>query len=127
MALEEMNLAQWVKDCCTQAIYDSSKMGIEAAGTNERTVAGWNILLRANRERFPHPNPSIHKAKKPLPDLLEYFQDEITIPWHHYCIENLADLTIEFAQNNLASKIIPAAYEASNDIVSGQQDTHGQV
>ena len=127
MALEEMNSARWVEDCCTQAIFDSSKMGIEAAGTNERTVAGWNILLRANRECFPHPNPNIHKAKKPLPDLLEYFQDEITIPWHHYCIENLADLTIEFARNELVSKIIPAAFEASNDIASGEQDTHGQV
>ncbi len=83
--------------------------------------------MRAKRERFPHPNPNIHKAKKPLPDLLEYFQDEITIPWHHYCIENLVDLTIEFAQNELVSKIIPAAFEASNDIVSGEQDTHGLV
>jgi hypothetical protein len=64
MALEEMNSARWVEDCCTQGIYDSSKMGIEAAGTNERTVAGWNILLRANRERFPHPNPNIHKANR---------------------------------------------------------------
>ena len=27
MALEEMNLARWVEDCCTQAIFDSSKMG----------------------------------------------------------------------------------------------------
>ncbi len=127
MALEEMNSARWVEDCCTQAIFDSSKMGIEAAGTNERTVAGWNILLRANRERFPHPNPNIHKQRKPLPDLLEYFQDEITILWHQYCIENLADLTIEFARNELVSKIIPAAVEASNNIVvSGEQDTQGQ-
>ena len=125
MALEEMNSARWVEDCCTQAIFDSSKMGIEAAGTNERTVAGWNILLRANRERFPHPNPNVHKERKPLPDLLEYFQDEITIPWHQYCIENLADLTIEFARNELVSKIIPAAFEAANNnnIVSGERDT----
>jgi hypothetical protein len=76
-----MNSARWVEDCCTQAIFeDSSKMGIKAAATNEQTVAGWNILLRANREHFPMPNPKIHKHKNPLPDLLEYFQEEITLP-----------------------------------------------
>ena len=122
MALEEMNSARWVEDCCTQAIFDSSKMGIEAAGTNERTVAGWNILLRANRERFPHPNPNVHKQQKPLPDLLEYFQDEITAPWHQYCIENLADLTIEFARNELVSKIIPNAFETSNATMSAREE-----
>jgi hypothetical protein len=97
-------------------------MGIEAAGTNERTVAGWNILLRANRERFPHPNPKIHKQKKPLPDLLAYFQEEIAIPWHQYCIENLADLTIELARNELITKILPSAIEeASNGIVMSNE------
>jgi hypothetical protein len=75
MALEEMNSVRWVKDCCTQGIFDSSKMVIKVAGTNERTVAVWNILLRANRKRFPHPNPNIHKTKKTLPDLSECFQD----------------------------------------------------
>ena len=97
-------------------------MGIEAAGTNERTVAGWNILLRANRERFPYPNPKIHKQKKALPDLLAYFQEEITIPWHQYCIENLADLTIELARNELITKILPSAIEAaSNGIVMSNE------
>ena len=112
-ALEEMNSATWVEDCCAKAIFESSKMGIEAAGTNERTVAGWNILLRANRERFPHPNPKIYKQKRPLPDLLAYFQEEVTVPWHQYCIENLADVTIEFARNELISKILPRATEAN--------------
>jgi hypothetical protein len=46
-ALEEMNSARWMDDCCTQAIIDSSKMGIEAA-THKQAVAGWNILLRSN-------------------------------------------------------------------------------
>jgi hypothetical protein len=96
-ALEEMNAVKWVEDCCAQACIDSNKMGIEAAATNERTVAGWNILLRGNREHFPLPNPKIHKQKKPLPELLELFQEEIMLPWLEYCIENLADLTVELA------------------------------
>jgi hypothetical protein len=58
-----MNSARVVEDCCAKAIFESSKMGIEAAGMNERTVAGWNILLRANCEHFPHLNPKIHKQK----------------------------------------------------------------
>ncbi|KAI2514285.1 hypothetical protein MHU86_178 [Fragilaria crotonensis] len=124
-ALEEMNSARWVEDCCAKAIFESSKMGIEAAGTNERTVAGWNILLRANRERFPHPNPKIHKQKKPLPDLLAYFQEEVTVPWHQYCIENLADLTIELARNELISKILPRATEANNGIVVTNDEERG--
>ncbi len=78
-------------------------MGIKAAGTNERIFAGWNILLRANRQRFSHPNPKIHQQKKLLPDLLACFQEEVTDPWHQICIENLADLTIEFARNELIS------------------------
>ncbi|KAI2509402.1 hypothetical protein MHU86_5035 [Fragilaria crotonensis] len=108
-ALEEMNSARWVEDCCAQAISDSSKVGIDAAATNERTVAGWNILLRANREHFPLPNPRIHKQKNPLPDLLEYFQEEVTLPWLEYCIENLADLTVELARNELNCNLIPKA------------------
>ena len=87
-ALEEMNSARWVEDCCAQACKDNNKMEIEAAATNERTVSGWNILLRGNCEHFPLPNPKIHKQKKPLPDLLEYFQEEITLPWLEYCIES---------------------------------------
>jgi Zn-finger protein len=69
-ALEEMNSARWIEDCCAQAIFDSSKMGIEAAATTARAVAGWNILLRANREHFPLPNPRIHKQNNPLPESL---------------------------------------------------------
>ena len=104
-----MNSASWIEDCCAQAIFDSNKMGIEAAATYKKTVAGWNILLRANREHFPLPNPRIHKLKNPLPHLLEYFQKEITLPWLEYCIENLADLTVDLAQNELITKIIPNA------------------
>jgi hypothetical protein len=88
VALEEMNSVRWIEDCCAKAIYDSSRMGIEAAATTERTVADWNILLRANREHFPLPDPKIRKQKKPLPDLLEYFREEITVPWVRYCISN---------------------------------------
>ena len=113
VALEEMNSARWIEDCCARAVFTSSKMGIEAAGTREKTVAGWNILLRANREHFPHPNPKVYN-KKPLPDLLAYFQEEITIPWQQYCIEKLADLTIELARNELITKILPKAFEASS-------------
>ena len=70
-------------------------MGIEAAGTTAQAVSGWNILLRANHgDHFPLPIPRIHKQKNPLPDLLEYFQEEITLPWLEYCIENLANLTV---------------------------------
>ena len=113
-ALEEMNSARWMDDCCTQAIIDSSKMGIEAA-THKQAVAGWNILLRSNNERFPLPNPRIHKEKNPLPELLEYFQDEIMYPWVEYCIQNLADLTVELAQNELITKIIPNASASIDD------------
>ena len=84
-------------------------MGIEAAVTNERTVAGWNVLLRANPERFPVPDPKTHKQKKPLPYLLEYFREAITLPWIEYCIRNLADLTVEQARNELITTIIPNA------------------
>jgi hypothetical protein len=83
-----MNSARWIEDCCAQAIFGSS-------------------LLRANREHFPLPNPRIQKQNNPLPDLLEYFQEEITLPWLKYCIENLADLTVELAWNELITKIIP--------------------
>jgi hypothetical protein len=107
IALEEMNSARWVEDCCTQTIYESSRMGFEAAATNERTVAGWNIMLRANREHFPLPDPKIHKQQRPLPDLLEYFHEEITLPWVGYCNTNLATLTVESARNELIIKIIP--------------------
>ena len=105
-----MNSARWIEDCCLTAIVDCSKMGMEAAATNERTVAGWNILLRANREHFPMPNPKIlHRQKHSLPDLLEYFAEEITTPWLGYCIENLADLTVEMARNHLITPLIPTA------------------
>ena len=63
--------------------------------------------MRANREHFPLPNPRIHKQNNPLPDLLEYFQEEITLPWLEYCIGNLADLTVELAWDELITKIIP--------------------
>ena len=58
---EEMNLVRVEAGSCTQAILvNNSKMGIEAADTsNGRTVAGWNILLRVNRESFPLPKPNI--------------------------------------------------------------------
>jgi hypothetical protein len=55
-------------------------MGIEAAAMNKQSAAGWNILLRANHEHFPLPNPKSHKQKNPLPDLLKYNQEEITLP-----------------------------------------------
>ncbi len=102
-----MSSARWVEECCTQAIYESSRMGIEAAATNERTVACWNIMLRANCEHFPLPDPKIHKQQRPLPDLLEYFHEEITLPWVGYCNTNLANLTVESAWNELIIKIIP--------------------
>jgi hypothetical protein len=117
VALEEMNSARWIEDCCAQAIYDSSRMGIEAAATTERTVADWNILLRANCEHFPLPDPKIRKQKKPLPDLLEYFREEITVPWVSYCISNLADLTVELARNELVTRIIPKCI-----LLESQQD-----
>ena len=58
LALEEMNSAWW-EECCSKAVYDSNLIGIEAA-TNERTVASWNILIRANCERFLLLDPKIH-------------------------------------------------------------------
>jgi hypothetical protein len=58
-ALEEMNTAKRVDDCCAQAVFVSNGMGVEAA-TSKQTVAGWNILLWANREHFPQPDPTIH-------------------------------------------------------------------
>lgn len=124
-ALEEMNSARWIDDCCAAAIHDSSRMGIEAA-TSKLTVAGWNILLRGNHEHFLLPDPKIRKQKKQLPDLLEYFREEITLPWTAFCVKNLADLTVEMARDELITKIIPkycdqilpavAAVAASEDV-----------
>jgi hypothetical protein len=34
-ALEEMNSARWVEDCCAEACSENNKMGLEAAATNE--------------------------------------------------------------------------------------------
>ena len=101
---------------------------MEAAGTNEETVAGWNILLRSNREHFPMPNPKIFK-KKPQPELLEYFPEEITSPWLAYCIENLADLTIEMARNHLVNVLIPSAAAGDEEqgrlpVVEEEQEDH---
>jgi hypothetical protein len=107
-----MNSSKWMEDCCVSALHTSSIMGIEAAATTMKAVAGWNILLRANRENFPYPNPRIHRDKKPLPELLEYFQEEIKLPWQQYCIENLADLTVDMAREQLINKTIPSAVEA---------------
>ena len=117
VALEEMNSIRWVEDCCAQAIYVCNKIGIEAAATNERAVAAWNILLRGNREHFPlSADPKIRKQKKPLPDLLDYFYKEIQhVPWVDYCITNLADLTVELARNELITKIIPKCSSRQND------------
>ena len=124
-ALEEMNSVRWVEDCCSQAIYDSGRMGIEAAATTERTVAEWNILLRANREHFPLPDPKILNHKKPLPNLLEYYREEITLPWIGFCVKNLADLTVEMARHELITNIIPKAFEKKGNgqiAVNNNQD-----
>ena len=112
IALQEMNSSKWMEDCCCAALHTASIMGIEAAATTMKAVAGWNILLRANRENFPYPNPRIHRDKKPLPELLEYFQEEIKLPWQQYCIENLADLTVDMAREQLINKTIPSVVEA---------------
>jgi hypothetical protein len=123
-ALEEMNAAKWVEDCCAQACNDCNKMGIEAAATNERTVAGWNILLRGNREHFPLPS---RKQKKRLPELLELFHEEITLPWLEYCLENLADLTVELARNEIVTKIIPQAKNAYQQEAQHQEEVENTV
>lgn len=127
-ALEEMNSVRWIEDCCAQAIGACSRMGIEAAATSERTVAGWNILLRANREHFPLPNPKIlHKQKQPLPDLLEYFREEITLPWLGYCIENLADLTVELARNELILSLIPSAATRTSNTIAADEESDKEL
>jgi hypothetical protein len=100
-----------------QAIADCNKIGIKAAATSEQTVAGCNILLRSNREHFPLPNPKVlNKQKQPLPELLEYMQEEITNPWLGYCSENLADLTVELARNEINNCLIPNAAAASTSL-----------
>jgi hypothetical protein len=81
--------------------------------------------MRANLEHFSHPNPNVHKLQKPLPDslfFLEYFQDVVTVSWQQYCIGNLADLRIEFVRKELVSKIIPNAFETSNNIMSAREE-----
>ena len=113
-----MNSVRWVEDCCIQAIADCNRIRIEAAATSERTVADWNLLLKANREHFPLTDPKIHKHKKPLPDLLEYFREEVTLPWIDYCIGNFAGLTVEQARNELITKIIPIAALSSTTSAS---------
>ena len=106
---------KWQSGCCEKALWVGSLMGIEAAATTAKAVAGWNILLRANREHFPQPNPRLHKDKRPLPELLEYFQEEISHPWQQYCIENLADLSVEMARDELVSRIIPRVFAATKE------------
>lgn len=64
MTLKDLKSVRWVNNFSAKAIFVSSKVGIEAAGINEGTFAGLNILLRVKCEEFPHPNPKILKQKK---------------------------------------------------------------
>jgi hypothetical protein len=115
--LEEMNSVRWIEDCCAQAIADCIKFGIKAAATSEQTVAGWNIFSGSNREHFPSPNPKVlNKQKHPLPELLKYMQEEITNPRLGYHSENLADLTVELARNEINNCLIPNAAAASTSL-----------
>jgi hypothetical protein len=71
------------EDCCgtVPCLYTCSLMVIEAAVTTLlKAVAGWNVLSRTNCMNFPYPNPRIiqRDIKPPLPELLEYFQEEIS-------------------------------------------------
>ena len=78
-------LCWWVEDCCSQALYKSIRMGIEAAVTNKCTIADWNILLRANRELFPLPEPKIHKQKTaPWPQRVLSWRNKLTVHWSLY-------------------------------------------
>jgi hypothetical protein len=49
----------------------------------------------------------IHKQKEPLQDQLTFSQEDITLPRHQYCIQNLAGLTTQLARNELMSIIHP--------------------
>ena len=73
------------------------------------------------------PNPKIlHKQKHPLPELLEYFPEETTLPWLRHCIENLADLTVKMARNHLVTPLIPSA-AARTSYSSSDTDIIGKV
>jgi hypothetical protein len=67
-------------------------------------------------------DPKIGKQKKPLSDLLEYFREEITVPWVGYCISNLANLTVKLAQTELITRIIPKCM-----LLEKQQDNDDEV
>jgi hypothetical protein len=43
-------------------------------------------------------------------------QEEITNPWLGYCSENLADLTVELARNEINNCLIPNAAAASTSL-----------
>ena len=64
--------------------------------------------------------------KNLLPDLLEYFHEEIILPQSEYCIENLADLTVELACNKWFTKIIPNA-NAQNESDANEDDESGSL
>lgn len=72
--------------------------------------------LRSNGKCFLLPNAKVlNKQKKhPLPKLLEYYmQGEITHPWLGKWSENLANLTVELARNEIDNCLIPNAAAAA--------------
>jgi hypothetical protein len=102
--------------CCSKVSRAVHPLGIEVTS---RTIQNWNILFRANREKF-RVTAAISKSKSRLPDLLEYFED-IKDEWVSYCIEKLADLTHQLAQTYMNDVLIPKLREKPRDKYSSTQ------
>ena len=57
---------------------------------------------------------------------LEHVQEEITLPWLEYCINNCADHKVELAHNELITKIIPNANTQLVDGVNKSASTNDE-
>ena len=59
--------------------------------------------------------------------MLEYFREEITLPWLGYCIENLADLTVELARNELILSLIPSAATRTSNTIAADEESDKEL
>ena len=64
--------------------------------------------------------------KKLLPELKEYFREEISLPCIDHCIGKLADLTVKSARNELVTNIIPKYCSREDDNEKGKTNDNGE-
>ena len=93
-----------------QAIIDSSKMGIRGTATHKQAVAALNVVLRSKRRAILSlPNPRMQQACNRIPSqsYLSISRTRIQKTRVEYCIQNLADLTVELAsQMSLSRRLL---------------------